>query len=157
MKKLNPELLDFSKTEKERFDEICKEFHRLAIADPVGYNSFIREINDIKKKFDKSRVNVEISKFITKYIYKNIKLSKKFSYFLVIPSVSMYISNTHVYNDKIFEEMKNMNHNYFIQYINLVAMFALTRNTRERNEIKKDLNAMDKGLSQKSSTTILTK
>ena len=150
MKKLNPEILEFSPNEKDRFDEVCKELYAKAFADPVGYNAFISEIKKIEKSVDKSRVGVEISKFVNKYIYKNVKLSKKLSYFLIIPSVSMYISNTYVYNPKVFEQMRTMNYAYFIQYINLVAMFALTRNTKERNEIKKDLNRMDKGLEVKS-------
>lgn len=151
MKKIDPQLLELSTDEKQLFDEVAKEFFNVEITDPIEYQELIAEVNKIKKKNTKSRVGVEVNKLVSKLIYKKVKFAKKLKYFLIVPTVSLYISNSTVYNEKFFEEVKNMNENYFIQYINLVAMFTLTRNTRERSEIKKDLELMDKGLNKLAS------
>ena len=148
MKKIEPELMFLSKTEKERFDKICKEFYRVAIADPIAYNELLREIDKIKANNPTSSHGLLISKYISKVIHKKVSLAKKFSYFLIIPTAAMYISNTFIYNEKIFDEALYRNDNYFMQYINLVTMFTLTHKYKERCEIKKDLEILDKGYDQ---------
>lgn len=148
MNKIDPELMYLSKAEKDRFDTICKEFYKLAIADKAEYDALLKEIENIKAKFPEGKQGVNISKHINKFIHKKIPLAKKFSYFLIIPTVSMYISNAYVYNDKFFEEARYRNENYFLQYINLVTMFTLTHKYKERCEIKKDLELLDKGYEQ---------
>ena len=142
MQKLNPQLLDLSTEEKKKFDELCKDFYDTILQDIMGYNKFLKDIDKIKTTFFKERVGVEVSNLVSKYIYKNIPKSKKLGYFLLVPTVSMYISNAFVYNDKIFGDMVNKNYAYFIQYINLIAMFTITSKTRDRNNIKKELDSL---------------